>query len=221
MPRAIDITASGFEAAIAAITPGSDEADIARTLVRAFEDAGAQGLAYAPIVGAGLHTTILHYTNNRGPVGADDLLLIDAGARYAGYNADVTRTYPVSGRFGKRQRHIYDIVLKAQLAAIAAAKPGVPLWRVDKAARDVITKAGYADAYMHGTSHHLGLETHDATPDSPLAPGMVITIEPGIYLHDENIGIRIEDDILITSKSNRNLTKAIAKDPKEIERMMR
>jgi len=221
MERAVHITAAGFDAAITAIKPGADEADVTTALVRAFDDAGSQGLAYNPIVGAGLNSTVLHYMTNTGPIAKDDLVLIDAGARFAGYNADITRTYPASGKFTTRQRKIYDIVLQAMEASIAKAKPGVPMWRVDKAARDVIAKAGFADAFMHGIGHQLGMETHDAQPDTPLAPGMVLTIEPGIYLPDENIGIRIEDDILITAKSNRNLSGMIVKDPHEIERLMR
>jgi Xaa-Pro aminopeptidase len=128
----------------------------------------------------------------------------------------------VNGKFSPRQREIYQIVLDAQLAAIAATKAGATFAAIDKAARDVITKAGYGDAYFHGTGHHLGLEVHDITPEGPVPENAVITIEPGIYLPNENLGIRIEDDILVTKKAGGvNLTAAIPKTVAEIERAMR
>jgi Xaa-Pro aminopeptidase len=221
MQRAVDASAAGYEAALRAIRPGVDERDIALAVTRAFEDAGADGLGYNPIVGAGLNSTVLHYMNNRGPVADGDLVLIDAGAAYKGYCADITRTYPAGGRFTKRQREVYDIVLESQLAAIAAVKPGASMWQVDQAARKVIEKAGFADAFMHGIGHHLGMEVHDAEPDGALKPGMIVTIEPGIYLSAEKLGVRIEDDILVTAAGRQNLSKAVVKDPDEIERLMR
>lgn len=221
MATAIDATAAGHAAAAAAMRPGADEADIAKALLRAFEDAGGEGLGYAPIVGAGLNSTVLHYTANRGPVGDDDLVLIDAASEVGGYAADITRTYPASGRFTKRQREIYDLVLEAQLAAIAAVRPGAHMWQVDAAARKVIEKAGHADAFMHGIGHQLGLAVHDAEPDGPLKAGMIVTIEPGVYLPDERIGIRIEDDILVTPKGRKNLSDHIPKDPADVERLVR
>ena len=221
MQKAIDASAAGYEAAVAAIRPGTGERDIHHALVRGFEDAGADGVGYNPIVGAGLHSTVLHYMNNRGPIADGDLLLIDAGASYKGYCADITRTYPANGRFTKRQREIYDIVLEAQLASIRAVKPGAAMWEVDRAARNVIEKAGFADAFMHGIGHHLGMEVHDADPDCRLKPGMIVTIEPGIYLPAEKLGVRIEDDILVTAKGQKNLSSAVGKDPREIERLMK
>jgi Xaa-Pro aminopeptidase len=138
-----------------------------------------------------------------------------------GYACDVTRTFPVGGTFTKRQREIYEIVLEAQLAAIAATKAGTTFAAIDRAARDVITKAGYGDAFFHGCGHHLGLEVHDITPEGPIPENAVITIEPGIYLPDERIGVRIEDDILVTRKAGGvNLTTAIPKTVAEIERAM-
>jgi hypothetical protein len=150
-----------------------------------------------------------------------DLILIDSGAVSGGYRADITRTLPINGKFSKRQREIYEIVLEAEEAAIKACKPGKRFAEIDQAARKVITKAGYGDAFIHSIGHHLGLETHDVSPDEPLRAGAVITIEPGIYLPDEKIGIRIEDDILITSKGHRNLSKDIPKAVKDIERVMK
>jgi Xaa-Pro aminopeptidase len=128
----------------------------------------------------------------------------------------------VNGTFSKRQREIYTIVLDAQLAAIAATKAGTTFAAIDKAARDVITKAGYGDAYFHGTGHHLGLEVHDITPEGVIPENAVITIEPGIYLPAENFGVRIEDDIRVTKKAGgENLTSAIPKSIDAIERAMR
>jgi len=221
MERAVAASAAGYDAALGVIRPGADESEIATALVRGFQDAGADGVGYNPIVGAGLNSTVLHYMANRGPVGEDDLVLIDAGAAYRGYCADITRTYPAGGRFTKRQREVYDIVLEAQEAAIAAVKPGAGMWDVDRAARRVIENAGFADAFMHGTGHQLGMEVHDAEPDGALKPGMIVTIEPGIYLPGERLGVRIEDDILVTERGRRNLTAAVAKDPAEIERIMK
>jgi Xaa-Pro aminopeptidase len=221
MERAISATAAGYDAAVRVIRPGADEKDITTALVRGFEDAGASGVGYNPIVGAGLHSTVLHYMNNRGPVDAGDLVLIDAGAAYGGYSADITRTYPASGKFSPRQREIYEVVLEAQLASIAAVKPGAAMWEVDRAARRVIEKAGFADAFMHGIGHQLGMEVHDAEPDGTLKPGMIVTIEPGIYLPDEKLGVRIEDDILVTTKGRKDLSKAIVKDARGIERLMK
>ena len=220
MARAVEASAAGYEAAIRVIRPGCDEADIATALVRGFEDAGADGVGYNPIVGAGLHSTVLHYMNNRGPVAEGDLVLIDAGAEVGGYCADITRTYPANGKFTKRQREVYEVVLEAQLASIATVKPGAAMWEIDRASRRVIERAGFADAFVHSIGHHLGMEVHDAEPDGVLKAGMIVTIEPGVYLPEEKLGVRIEDVILVTPKGRKNLTKAITKEVKEIERTL-
>jgi Xaa-Pro aminopeptidase len=188
---------------------------------RAYVDAGAEGVAYGSIVGSGLNGTVLHYVDNDGECRDGELMVIDSGAQFCGYACDVTRTLPVSGKFGKEQRELYGVVLRAQLAAIKAAKPGALMWEVDKAARDIIEKAGLGDAYIHGIGHQLGLEVHDVTPDGALKPGMVITIEPGVYLPERRVGIRIEDDILITKTGNVNLTSAIPKSIEDIEAAMK
>ena len=219
--RAASASAAGYRAALRVIRPGAGEDDVARALVRGFQDAGGDGVGYNPIVGSGLNSTVLHYMDNRQELVSGDVLLIDAASSWRGYCADITRTYPVDGRFTKRQREIYELVLEAQMAAIDAVRPGAGVWDVDRAARKVIDKAGFADAFMHGTGHHLGMEVHDAEPDGVLAPGNVITIEPGVYLPDERLGVRIEDDILVTEKGRRNLTESVTKDAKEIERLMR
>jgi len=164
---------------------------------------------------------VLHYRANNAPLQAGELVVLDSGAEFAGYAADITRTYPVDGRFSMLQRKVYDIVLKSQLAAIATVRPGATFEQVDRAARDVITKAGYGDFFIHGIGHHLGLEVHDITPNEPLKAGAIITIEPGIYLPHERFGVRIEDDILVTPSGRANLSSHIEKDADAIEREIR
>jgi Xaa-Pro aminopeptidase len=220
MRRAAAATADGFAAALRMIRPGVNEGAVAEALETAFR-AGGDGAAYNSIVGSGMNGTVLHYMDNSGPARAGDLLVIDAGASYAGYAADVTRTVPVSGRFTPEQREAYDLVLRAQAAAIKAARPGATLSDVDAAARAVIDKAGQGDAFIHGTGHPLGIEVHDVTPDGPLRAGMVITVEPGVYFPDRKMGVRIEDDILITPSGPKNLTAAIPKTVEAVEAAMR
>jgi Xaa-Pro aminopeptidase len=219
--RAVDITATGFAAAMTAVRPGMTEFDLQATLEHAYRTNGSRGPAFGTIAGSGLNSTVLHYKDNAGAIEPGDLICLDSGAAYGGYGADITRTLPASGTFTPRQADVYAVVLKAMDAAIAAVKPGVTLADVDRAARAVITKAGYGDAFIHGTGHHLGLETHDVTPEGPLRAGAVITIEPGIYLPDEKIGIRIEDDVLVTKTAARNLSARIPKTIAAVEKAMR
>jgi Xaa-Pro aminopeptidase len=221
MRRAADATAEGYRAAARAIRPGANERDVRRALEDGFVHAGGTGTGYNSIVGAGVNSCVLHYHSNNQPLADGDVVLIDAAARVAGYTVDVTRTFPVSGRFTREQREVYDLVLRAMEAAIRAVRPGRPMHEVDMAARRVIEKAGYGDAFMHGIGHQLGIEVHDSTPDGPLKAGMVVTIEPGIYLKDRRLGIRIEDDILLTRDGPRNLTAMIPKRAEEVEAMVR
>ena len=217
MRRAIAATAEGYRAVFGMLRPGVSELEIRQALETAYHRHGVERLAFNTIVGAGLNGTVLHYAANKAVVEAGDLVVIDSGASFGGYCADVTRTLPVSGRFTKEQRRFYEIVLAAQRAAIAAARPGVHMWRVDEAARAVIEKAGCGDAFIHGVGHQLGLATHDATPGGPLVPGMVVTIEPGIYFPDRGLGIRIEDDVLIGRAGNQILNSTIPKSIKNIK----
>ena len=163
---------------------------------------------------------MLYYNTKNQPLRDGALPPIDAAARGGGYPADVTRTFPISGRFSREQREIYSIVLQALEAGTRAVRPGIPMHQVDAAARKVIERAGFADAFMHGIGHQLGIDVHDATADGPLKAGMIVTIEPGIYLPDRKIGIRIEDDILVTPRGRENLTAAIPRKPDEVESMM-
>jgi len=218
--HAVDITAAGFDAVIKAIKPGMNEFDVQETIEHAYRTNGARKTSFNTIAGSGVNSTVLHYHANDQILEDGDLILIDSGAAYGGYRGDITRTYPVNGTFTDRQREIYELVLRAEEAAIKAAKPGMRFAELDKVARDIINRAGYGDSFIHGLGHHLGLETHDVTPDEPLKAGAVITIEPGIYLPDEKIGVRIEDDILITPSGAKNLSKAIPKKVADIEKIM-
>lgn len=220
--EAVAMTARGFADAMRFMAPGINEYKIQATLEHGYAMAGGRGCAFPPIVGGGLNSTVLHYKENNQELVQGDLVVIDSGALHAGYGADVSRTVPVSGKFSKRQKEIYEIVLSAEEAAIAAVKPGVTLSQLDAVARKIITRAGYGDFFIHSIGHHLGLETHDnCGPDTPLKSGSVITIEPGIYLPEESLGVRIEDDIVVTPKGHKNLSKAIPKTVAAIEKAMR
>lgn len=218
--RAAAATAAGFDVCLRTIRPGMNEKDVAGLLVATYGRHDCEP-AYDLIVGSGLNGTVLHYGDNDAAIAEGDLIVMDCAAAYRGYASDVTRTLPASGAFSPEQREVYEVVLEAQLAGIAAARPGATYTDIDAAARTVIERAGYGDAFIHGTSHPVGLEVHDVTPDGPLAPGMIITVEPGIYLPDRGFGIRIEDDILITDTGSRDLTAALSKTAEAIQESMR
>ena len=217
--RAVAATAAGFNAALSLIRPGVREGHIADSLTTAFREHGSEP-AYPPIVGSGVNGTVLHYVDNDAVVEAGDLIVIDCAAAYRGYASDVSRTLPAGGTFTAEQREVYEVVLAAQLAAVAVARPGATMTEVDDAARTVIDKAGYEDFFMHGIGHPLGIEVHDVAPDGPLKPGMVLTVEPGVYLPERGFGVRIEDDILITESGHRDLTAGIPKTVPAIEEAM-
>ncbi len=223
MQRAVDITAEGFAAAMRSAKPGMNEFELQAIIEHAYRMQGARATAFGTIVGSGINSTVLHYRANNKIIGEGDLICIDSGAKWAGYSADVTRTIPANGKFTKRQRELYDLVLRAEMTAIKAARPGARLSDLDAAARAVIASAGLGDYFIHSIGHHLGLETHDCTPlgNQPLQAGSVITIEPGVYIPEEEIGIRIEDTVLITQAGNKVLSAAIPKKADDIERIMR
>jgi Xaa-Pro aminopeptidase len=221
MQRAIRISEAGFAAAVAAIRPGATEALLEAEAERVWKAAGARRPAYASIVGSGPNSTILHYPRSERTMEAGDLVLMDMSAEFAHYAADITRTFPVSGRFSAEQRKIYEVVLKAQKAAFALLRPGAYYEDLDAVARKVIEDAGYGDYFIHGLGHFVGLDVHDAGAyQEPLAPGMVITLEPGIYLPDRKVGIRIEDDVLVTETGARYLSDGIPREPDDVERWM-
>ena len=221
MRRSIEHTGAGHARILEVLKPGIREFELKDIIEDAFRRSGSRHLAYDSIVGSGPNGAILHYPKDDRVMKEGELVVVDAGAEEQYYATDVTRTYPVSGRFSPEQREIYEIVLKAQAAGIAAAKAGVTPRTLERAVRKVIDEAGYHDAYLHGCCHFVGLEVHDAGDyDAPLPAGAVLTVEPGIYLPQRGFGVRIEDEILITPTGAEVLTKAIPKDPAEIERRM-
>ena len=216
--RAITITEAAFREAAVDIRPGSSEAAVDGALLLGVRRRGGRP-AYPFVVASGGHAAIPHYFRNDADLEEGVALLIDAGAAWDRYAADVTRVFPVSGRFTPRQREIYGIVLRAQAAAIAAVRPGASFAKVDAAARKVIADAGYGQHFIHGTSHHVGLDVHDPGP-TKLEPGMTFTIEPGIYLEKERLGIRIEDIVLVTETGCEVLTRGLPKSIEAIEALM-
>ncbi len=215
---AIQVTYEGLTELLESIKPGVKEFQLDGILEESFKKRGAQYMAFSPIVGAGEETTILHYEKRNQALTAGQLLLLDVGAEWDHYASDITRTLPIDGKFSVEQARIYDIVLKAQNAAIDAIKPGITLREIDETARNIIRQAGYADDFIHSTSHHLGLAVHDLSDSwRPLAPGMVITVEPGIYLPDLEIGVRIEDDVLVTEKGHTILSAQIPRERTAVE----
>ncbi|MBL4592104.1 MAG: aminopeptidase P family protein [Phycisphaerales bacterium] len=215
---AIKATATGIDRVFKAVKPGINERELHNILIGGFQDSGSMRNAFDPIVGSGHRATVLHYKENNQTAEDGDLLVLDCGAEINRYASDITRTFPVNGKFTAEQKKLYNIVLKSQMDAIKAIKPGVTLAKIDAVARKVITDAGYGDYFLHSIGHHMGLETHDSgSATMKLKPGMVITIEPGIYIAEKSIGIRIEDDILVTETGSRNLSAAIPKTINEIE----
>lgn len=251
MRRAIGVTREAHVAAMACSRPGMHEYEIQAILEYVFTSRGAQYPAYPSIVASGPNATVLHYNANRRRVGDDDLVLIDAGAEVDCYCADITRTWPMSGKFTPEQRAVYEIVLAAQARCIELCKPGVAFnTAVNDAATRTITEGlidlglvkgpldgavesgAYKRFYMHRIGHFLGMDTHDVGTMREsrdwrlLKPGMVVTIEPGIYVPDEDgvdarfrgIGVRIEDDILITPAGHDNLADGTPKSIEDVER---
>lgn len=217
--HAARITEAAYAQMIKHIRPGLNESQLQLALETIYKQQGGD-IAYGTIVGSGINGTVLHYIANDQPLVEGDLIVIDSAASFGGYASDITRTFPVSGKFTAEQREAYEVVLASQLAAIKAARPGATLADVDAAARKVIDKAGYGDYFIHSIGHPLGLSVHDVIPDHPLVENMVVTIEPGIYIPERKLGIRIEDDLVLTKKGNRNITPNVPKTVKDIEAAM-
>jgi Xaa-Pro aminopeptidase len=253
MQRAADIAAEAHVEAMKAVRPGMMEYEIEALIEYHFRRSGAAAPAYGSIVGGGANATILHYVTNEAPLRDGDLLLIDAGAEFRGYASDITRTFPVNGRFSQAQRDIYEAVLAAQVACVEMVKPGVTMDDLNNHAIRILTErmvslgllAGdveklieektYRRFFMHGIGHFLGLDVHDAGryklngAARPLASGVVITVEPGLYIAEDaenipdkyrGIGVRIEDDVLVTPEGHRVLTSKVPKATSEIEKLM-
>lgn len=231
--EAVALTKEGLERVMKTLTPGMKEYQAQAEFEYHIFKNGAEGPAFPTIAGSGINGTMLHYGTNRGTCEDGKLLLLDLGARVAGYNADITRTYPVNGRFTERQKQVYDVVLAANRRIAAEAKPGVTLKELNEICKEVLAKGliglgliekedQVSKYYMHGVSHHLGIDVHDVNTVSgeKLRPGAVITDEPGLYIDEWEIGIRIEDDLLITEDGAEVLSADIIRTAEEIEAFM-
>jgi Xaa-Pro aminopeptidase len=240
MRKAINITCEAQIELMKALNPGMKEYQAESIIEFVFAKNGAEAPGFPSILGGGENSCILHYTSNRKTLLFDDMLVCDIGAEYHGYSADVTRTIPVDGEFSEEEAIIYSIVLEAQEAGIKVCKPGNRFWDPNTEAKKIIQQrllengiikepAETTKYFMHGTSHYLGLDVHDAGLYGNLKPGNVITVEPGIYIPKGsncdpkwwNIGVRIEDDVLITEKGHEVLSSCVPKTIKEIEALMK
>ncbi|MDQ3322865.1 MAG: M24B family metallopeptidase, partial [Acidobacteriota bacterium] len=256
MQKSADIAVDAHVLAMRNTKPGMNESNIEAIIEHHFRMNGAAGVSYNSIVGGGGNATILHYVENNAELKDGDLLLVDAGAHYKGYASDITRTFPVGGRFTKPQREVYDTVLAVEIACLEATKKGntvkqrhdlsielltegmKKLGLLKGKTKDLIRKKAFMKYYMHGVGHYLGLDVHDAgryftdqraKNSRPFEAGMVLTVEPGLYIAPDDkdapakyrgIGIRIEDDVLVTEDGNVNLTAKCPKQAEEIEELM-
>jgi len=229
--RAVDISVAGHIAAMRASKPGMYEYELEAALEEGFRSNGADRLGYPSIVGSGPNTTTLHYDVNRRRTENGDLVVIDAAAEWGQYTADVTRTFPVNGKFTPRQKAIYDLVLGAQQAAFDSVRPGITLFQLDAIARRYMKDHSGAlcgektcddrEFFNHGLGHPIGMDVHDVGFNRPLEVGAVFTIEPGIYLQSENLGVRIEDDVLVTPQGGEWLSAGAPRTTADIERVMK
>ncbi len=253
MQTAADIAAEAHVEAMKAARPGMQEYQIEALIEQIFRRRGAAGPAYTSIVGGGPNATVLHYINNDAELRDGDLLLIDAGAEYKGYASDITRTFPINGRYTKAQREIYDLVLKTQMSCVEMVRPGVTHDQLKQHSIEMLTEGmvelgllkgepeelikekKHEQFYMHGLGHMIGIDVHDVgryyfgEDSRPLEPGVVMTVEPGLYISPNTkdipeqylgIGVRIEDDVLCTNNGPRVLTNKVPKQADEIEALM-
>jgi Xaa-Pro aminopeptidase len=253
MQRSADIAAEAHVQAMKFARPGMKEYEVEALIERIFRERGAAGPSYTSIVGAGANATVLHYINNDGELRDGDLVLIDAGAEYRGYASDITRTFPINGRYTNPQREIYDLVLKAQKQCVEMVRPGVTheqlkqhsirvltegmveLGLLKGDSEELIKEKKHEQFYMHGLGHMLGIDVHDVgrywygQESRALEPGVVMTVEPGLYISPDTkdipekylgIGVRIEDDVLCTANGPRVLTTGVPKEAEEIEELM-
>lgn len=261
MQTAADIAADAHVEAMKSVRPGMKEYEVEAMLEAYFRKRGASGSSYTSIVGGGGNATVLHYISNQDELKDGELLLVDAGAEYQGYASDITRTFPINGKFTQAQRDIYDLVLKTQKSCVDMVRPGIRLEDLKTHSVELLTEGmvelgllkgdpkklieekKYMQFYMHNLGHYLGIDVHDAGryyfngESRPAEVGMVMTIEPGLYISPDTsripdefnkdipeqylgIGVRIEDDVLVTERGARVLTHRVPKDPEEIEALM-
>lgn len=231
--QAVDVTRQGLEFVMKNLKPGMMEYEVQADFEYICKRLGTKKYAFPTIAGSGYNGCMLHYETNDSPVKDDGLILLDLGAKYNNYCSDITRTYPVSGTYSPRQREYYELVLKANREVAKAAKPGVTLRALQELCRKILGEGlvamGKIDSvdevsqyYMHGVSHSIGIDAHDINMgQAVLEPGWVISDEPGLYIDEEEIGIRIEDDLLITEDGCEVLSESIIGDPDEIEAFMK
>ena len=230
--KAIDITAKSHLAAMRVIKPEMLEYQLQAIVESVQAWNGSRRVAFSTIIGSGVNSCILHWMKNTKTMKAGEVVVVDMGATWNYYTADITRTYPVSGKFSPRQREVYEIVLAANEAAIAMVAPGAAYKDISQKAADIIgeglvklgkikDKSEYRKYYFHGLSHTIGMRVGGNAGLDILKPGMVLTIEPGIYILEEKIGVRIEDDVLVTETGYEVLSKGAPKAVSEIEKVMR
>jgi Xaa-Pro aminopeptidase len=241
MQTACDITEKAFRRVLKFVKPGVKEYEIEAEYAHEFLRNGSRGFAYEPIIASGANSCVLHYVENDKACKDGDVLLLDVGAEFANYNADLTRTIPVNGRFTPRQKQVYNAVLRVQNEAMKLLKPGIVYFDYHKEVQKIMEqeliklklidksdikkqnpdKPLFMKYYMHGTSHMLGLDVHDVgNMYQKVQPGMVWTIEPGIYIREENLGVRIENNVVLTKTGNYDLMKNIPVEVEEIEEIM-
>lgn len=241
MQTACNITEKAFRRVLKFVKPGVLEYEIEAEFIHEFIRSGSRGFAYEPIIASGANSCVLHYIENSEVCKAGDILLLDVGAEYANYNADMTRTIPVNGKFTKRQKDVYNAVLRVKRAAMKLLKPGTKYFDYHKEVQKIMeaeliklklidksdVKNQHPDRplfmkyFMHGTGHHLGLDVHDTgNMFDAMKPGMVWTVEPGIYIKEEGLGVRIENNVVITKTGLIDLMKNIPIEAEEIEELM-
>lgn len=241
LQKASDINTKAFNRILKVMKPGMNEYELEAEFIHEYVRHGSTGFSYEPIIAGGVNATILHYVENNQPIKDGDLVLFDCGCWYANYASDVTRAYPANGKFTQRQKDLYNAVLRVQKASLAMLRPGNQLHAYHKEVGNLMTDEllqlglidktdvknqdpnwpAYKKYFMHGTSHHIGLDVHDSGSwTDNMMVGNAFTCEPGLYIPEEGIGIRIEDDIIIGKKENLNMTSGIPKEVEEIEAAM-
>jgi len=231
MRKAIEITSAAILAVMEKARPNMYEYELEALIEYTYRRNGSERVGFPSIVGSGPNNCILHYEKNDRLIQPGELVLMDIGAEFGMYTADITRTIPISGKFSERQREVYNHVLKIQEEAISIIKPGIPFDSVNSKAVEIAkegmielglinNKSEYEKYFLHRVSHHVGLDVHDPSASDSLRAGMVITVEPGIYIPEENFGIRIEDDVLVTENGYEVLSSAVPKTVEKIESIM-